>query len=144
MQQIVVGVDGSQGARRALEWAVSEAELRDAHVVVVHAWLEPAAVAVGSVITAGGVEPEVFEDAARRTVTDLLAAVDTTGLAQGIETHVVAGAPARALIDASQGADLLVVGSRGHGGFTGLLLGSVSQQVAHHATCPVVIIPSHR
>lgn len=144
MQQIVVGVDGSQGARRALEWAVSEAKLRDAHVVVVHAWLEPAAVAVGSVITAGGVEPEVFEDAARRTVTDLLAAVDTTGLAQGIETHVVAGAPARALIDASQGADLLVVGSRGHGGFTGLLLGSVSQQVAHHATCPVVIIPSHR
>ncbi|MDP1805193.1 MAG: universal stress protein [Acidimicrobiales bacterium] len=144
MQRIVVGIDGSQGARRALEWAVAEATLRDAHVVVVHAWLEPAAVAVGSVITAGGVEPEVFEDAAWRTVTELLAAVDTTGLPQGVETQVVAGAPARALIDASEGADLVVVGSRGHGGFTGLLLGSVSQQVAHHATCPVVIIPSHR
>jgi len=144
MQRIVVGIDGSQGARRALEWAVAEAKLRDAHLVIIHAWLEPAAVAVGSVMTAGGVEPEVFEDAAWRTVTDLLAAVDTTGLPQGIETHVVAGAPARAVLDAAHGADLVVVGSRGHGGFTGLLLGSVSQQVAHHATCPVVIIPSHR
>lgn len=144
MQRIVVGIDGSQGARRALEWAIAEAKLRDAHLVVVHAWLEPAAVAVGSVITAGGVEPEIFEETAERTVADVLGAADTTGLPQGIETHVVAGAPARALIDAAKDADLIVVGSRGHGGFTGLLLGSVSQQVAHHATCPVVIIPSRR
>jgi nucleotide-binding universal stress UspA family protein len=144
MQRIVVGIDGSQGARRALEWAVAEAKLRDAHVVVIHAWLEPAAVAVGSVVTAGGVEPEVFEDAAWRIVTDLLAEVDTTGLPQGIETHVVAGGPARALLDAAKDADLIVVGSRGLGGFSGLLLGSVSQQVAHHATSPVVIIPSPR
>jgi nucleotide-binding universal stress UspA family protein len=144
MQRIVVGIDGSQGARRALEWAVAEAKLRDAHLVVIHAWLEPAAVAVGSVVSAGGVEPEIFEDTAERVVADVLAAVDTTGLPQGIETHVVAGAPARSLLDASHDADLVVVGSRGLGGFTGLLLGSVSQQVAHHATCPVVIIPSHR
>ncbi len=144
MQQIVVGIDGSQGARRALEWAVAEASLRDAHLVVVHAWLEPAAVAVGSVITAGGVEPEIFEQTAERTMADVLGAVDTTALPQGIERHVVAGAPARALLDAAKDADLLVVGSRGLGGFSGLLLGSVSQQVAHHATCPVVIIPTHR
>ncbi len=144
MQRIVVGIDGSQGARRALEWAVAEAKLRDAHLVVVHAWLEPAAVAVGSVVTAGGVEPEIFEDAAERTVADVLDAIDTTGLPQGIESHVVSGAPARALLDMAEDADLVVVGSRGRGGFTGLLLGSVSQQVAHHATCPVVIIPSHR
>jgi nucleotide-binding universal stress UspA family protein len=144
MQQIVVGIDGSQGARRALEWAVAEACLRDAHLVVVHAWLEPAAVAVGSVITAGGVEPEIFEETAERTMADVLGAVDTTALPQGIESHVVAGAPARALLDAAKDADLLVVGSRGLGGFSGLLLGSVSQQVAHHATCPVVIIPTHR
>jgi nucleotide-binding universal stress UspA family protein len=144
MQRIVVGIDGSQGARRALAWALAEAELRDAHLVLVHAWLEPAAVAVGSVITAGGVEPEIFEDTAWRIVTELLGEVDTTGLAQGVESHVVAGAPARALLDAAKDADLLVVGSRGLGGFTGLLLGSVSQQVAHHATCPVVIVPSHR
>jgi nucleotide-binding universal stress UspA family protein len=144
MQRIVVGVDGSQGARRALEWAVAEAKLRHAHVVVVHAWLEPAAVAVGSVISAGGVEPELFEETAERTIAEVLASVDTTGLAQGIENHVVAGAPARALLDAAKDADLVVVGSRGLGGFTGLLLGSVSQQVAHHATCPVVIVPSHR
>ena len=144
MQRIVVGIDGSQGARRALEWAVGEAKLRDAHVVVVHAWLEPAAVAVGSIMSAGGVEPGIFEEAAERTVADVLGAVDTTGLPQGIESHVIAGAPALALLDAAKDADLVVVGSRGLGGFTGLLLGSVSQQVAHHATCPVVIIPSHR
>jgi len=143
MQRIVVGIDGSQGARRALEWAVAEAKLRDAHLVIIHAWLEPAAVAVGSVITAGGVEPEVFEDAAWRIVTNLLAEVDTSGLPQGMESHVVAGGPARALLDGAKDADLVVVGSRGLGGFSGLLLGSVSQQVAHHATCPVVIIPSH-
>lgn len=144
MQRIVVGIDGSQGARRALEWAIAEAKLRDAHMVVVHAWLEPAAVAVGSVISAGGVEPEIFEDTAERTLADVLASVDTSAAPHGIETHVIAGAPARALIDFSKDADLVVVGSRGLGGFTGLLLGSVSQQVAHHATCPVVIIPSHR
>lgn len=144
MQRIVVGIDGSQGARRALEWAITEATLRDAHLVVIHAWLEPAAVAVGSVITAGGVEPEVFEDTAWRILTDLVAEVDTSGLPQGMESHVVAGGAARALLDAAQDADLIVVGSRGLGGFTGLLLGSVSQQVAHHATCPVAIVPSHR
>lgn len=144
MQRIVVGIDGSQGARRALEWAVGEAKLRDAHLVVVHAWLEPAVVAVGSIMSAGGVEPEIFKETAERTVADVLGAVDTTGLPQGIESHVVAGAPALALLDAAKDADLVVVGSRGLGGFTGLLLGSVSQQVAHHATCPVVIIPSHR
>ena len=144
MQRIVVGVDGSQGARRALEWAVDEAKLRDAQLVVIHAWLEPAAVAVGSVITAGGVEPEIFEETAERTLADVLGAVDTTELPQGIESHVVAGAPAHALLDAAKDADVLVVGSRGLGGFTGLLLGSVSQQVAHHATCPVVIVPTPR
>ncbi|HVL05608.1 MAG TPA: universal stress protein [Acidimicrobiales bacterium] len=144
MQRIVVGVDGSQGARRALEWAVAEARLRDAHVVVVHAWVEPAAVAVGSALAVGGVEPEIFEETAERIVADVLSTVDTTGLAQAVESHVVAGAPARALLDAAKEAAMIVVGSRGLGGFTGLLLGSVSQQVAHHATCPVVIIPSHR
>jgi nucleotide-binding universal stress UspA family protein len=144
MQRIVVGIDGSQGARRALEWAVAEAKLRDAHLVVIHAWLEPAAVAVGSVITAGGVEPEIFEETAERTLAEVLGAVDASALPQGIESHVIAGGPARALLDAAKDADLIVVGSRGLGGFTGLLLGSVSQQVAHHATCPVVIIPTHR
>ena len=142
MQRIVVGVDGSQGARRALDWAVGEAKLRDAHLVVVHAWLEPAAVAVGSVVTAGGVEPELFEETAERTLADVVGAVDTTALPQGVESRVVAGAPAGALLDAAKDADLLVVGSRGRGGFTGLLLGSVSQQVAHHAPCPVLIVPA--
>jgi nucleotide-binding universal stress UspA family protein len=142
MQRVVVGVDASDGARRALEWAVAEASLRDAELSVVHAWLEPAAVAVGSVITAGAVDPALFQEEAERTVSDLLASVDTGSLPRGVTTHVVAGAPALALIEAGHDADLVVVGSRGLGGFTGLLLGSVSQQVAHHATCAVVIVPS--
>ena len=142
MQRIVVGIDGSEGARRALEWALEEAKLRDARIVVIHAWLEPAAVAVGSVVSAGGVEPEIFEDAAERTLHELLISVDTDGLPHGLESHVVAGAPAHALVEASREADLVVVGSRGLGGFSGLLLGSVSQQVVHHATCPVVVVPA--
>ena len=62
----------------------------------------------------------------------------------GVERRVVEGAAASVLVDESRDAELLVVGSRGHGGFAGLLLGSVSQQCAHHATCPVVIIPRER
>jgi nucleotide-binding universal stress UspA family protein len=110
MQRIVVGIDGSEGARRALEWAVAEAKLRDAHLVVIHAWVEPAAVAVGSAISAAAAEPEIFEEAAERTLADTLADVDTSGLPQGIETHVVAGTPARALLDAAADADMVVVG----------------------------------
>lgn len=139
--RIVVGVDGSDNSRQALEWALAEARLRGAHVVAVHAWLEPASVAIGSVVSSAGAELDVFEDVAGRTMSDLLASVDATGLADPIESHVVGSTPAKAVLDAAVGADLVVVGSRGRGGFTGLLLGSVSQQVAHHAPCPVVIVP---
>jgi nucleotide-binding universal stress UspA family protein len=144
MQRIVVGIDGSEGARRALEWAVAEAQLRDASLVVVHAWVEPPAVAVGSVVSASGAQPAIFEELAERTARDAVASVDTGGVTQGVETRVVAGAPAHALLEAGKDADLVVVGSRGLGGFTGLLLGSVSAQVAHHATCPVLIVPHRR
>jgi nucleotide-binding universal stress UspA family protein len=144
MQRIVVGIDGSEGARRALEWAVAEAQLRDACVIAVHAWVEPAAVAVGSFVTASGAQPEMFEELADRTARDAVASVDTSGVVRGVETRVVAGAAAHTLLEAARDADLVVVGSRGLGGFSGLLLGSVSQQVAHHATCPVVIVPDRR
>lgn len=68
---------------------------------------------------------------------------DALGVTPGVEVEqsVLEGTPAQVLVEAAQGADLLVVGTRGHGGFTGLLLGSVSQQAAHHAPCPVVIVP---
>jgi nucleotide-binding universal stress UspA family protein len=142
MYRIVVGVDGSENSHNALKWAVSEAELRSAHILIVHAWMEPAVVAIGETVTSAVVEFGAFEEAARQTMHDALQAVDMKSLAGGVDHRVVGGTPAKAVLDAAEGADLIVVGSRGRGGFTGLMLGSVSQQVAHHATCPVVIVPS--
>lgn len=140
MEKIVVGVDASPGARRALEWAVSEAHLRGAKVVALHAWQLPYVVS-----TPLGVVSVPVEGADATAEAELDAAIDEVEAAHlntPIERVVVVGSPAGALIEAAQDAALLVVGSRGHGGFAGLLLGSVSHQLAHHAPCPVVIVPS--
>lgn len=140
MKQIVVGVDGSEGAQRALEWAVDEASAHGAKLTAVHAW---------SVVYAGGALPYAynaspidasdFEKHATEVLDTAIAALPVHGVA--IESHVVCGGAADALLKAAKGADLLVVGSRGRGGFSALLLGSVSHQVAQHAPCPVVVIP---
>jgi nucleotide-binding universal stress UspA family protein len=139
--RIVVGVDGSPASRAALEWAVAEARLRHATLEVVHAWEFPAFV----LTTYGGatlpvVAPEDLERAARELVARTVAGMAGADPVLRLETTVVRGHPANTLVEAAKGADLLVVGSRGHGGFTGMLLGSVSNHVAHHATCPVVIV----
>jgi nucleotide-binding universal stress UspA family protein len=105
---VVVGVDGSAGAKVALRWALGEARLRNSPLRAVH---ERAIVDVGT--EAEGIE---------------------------IERQVIQGPAAEVLVQAASPRDLLVVGSRGHGGFTGLLLGSVSQQCVHHAQCPVVVV----
>ena len=136
MAAIVVGVDGSEESKAALRWAVAEARLRDANVRAVYAWSLPH--------VAGGVGPlivpdtEVLRRDGERVLDAAIAEVGTEGV--DVERASIEGSPARALVEAAEGADLLVVGSRGHGGFVGLLLGSVSQQVAHHALCPVVIV----
>lgn len=140
MPRIVVGVDGSANSQRALEWAISEAELRNADLVVLHAWHEPAAI-LGSPYAVGLYAPKAFQDAAAQTLEESLAAVDVTALSGRLTTQLIEAPPAQALVDAATDATLVVVGSRGHGGFTGLLLGSVSQHLAHHARCPVVIVP---
>jgi nucleotide-binding universal stress UspA family protein len=139
---IVVGVDSSDGAKAALRFAVAEAKLRQATLRVVHTWQ------FGYIGVKGieGLSPVAGADLGelRRAAEVALDAVvhevepDPNGVA--IQSHVSEGAPATVLVDESRHADLLVVGSRGHGGFTGLLLGSVSQQCAQHATCPVVIV----
>lgn len=139
MEKIVVGIDGSEAAQRGLEWAVAEAAVRDARLVVVHAW-QPST-AVMSPYGATLADPVSLADAARSTLVDSVAAADQTGLAIPPEQVLVQGPAAPALIEAAHGSSLLVVGSRGRGGFTGLLLGSVSQQIAQHATVPVVIVP---
>jgi nucleotide-binding universal stress UspA family protein len=142
MKRIVVGIDGSAESKQALRWAAAEAKLRGAVLRVVHTWFFP-------YIAAGpGPDPvldaEVIENV-RRTAEQLVDSElaelggETSGI--DIERAVVEGAPAPALLEAAEGAALLVVGSRGRGGFTGLLLGSVSQQCAHHAPCPLVIVP---
>jgi len=138
-QRIVVGIDGSEGAHEAFEWAVDEARRRDAVLEVVHVWTPPYIEGypfVGSVVTA-----EEIEAASRDTLAKTVAPYEAT---VEIQCHVVSGSPASALVAQARDADLLVVGSRGRGGFAGLLLGSVSQQVSHHAPCPVVIVPPSR
>jgi nucleotide-binding universal stress UspA family protein len=136
--RIVVGVDGSACADRALAFAVGEARLRDASVDAVHAWFFPAVT-----YTPFGPGPVVSEpdlEAAEQEVLDrAVARVDTSGV--HVERRLVLGGSAPCLLDAAKGAELLVVGTRGHGGFTGLLLGSTSQHLAHHPPCPLVIVP---
>jgi nucleotide-binding universal stress UspA family protein len=135
VERIVVGVDGSESSRVALRWAVDEARRRRARLEVVHAWR---AIPIGDYFFAER-EPGGSSRYAQKTLDETVEAVDTTDIT--VERKLMTGGAAHALIHEAKEADLLVVGSRGHGGFGGLLLGSVSQQAAHHAPCPVVIVP---
>jgi nucleotide-binding universal stress UspA family protein len=145
---VVVGVDGSAGSNEALRWALAEARLRKARLRALHSWvyLHPVVpLLVGYPFTRETVEPAAADAAAdaRQTAEAILeqAAVELGELDDiELERVIVQGSAAQALIDAVSERDLLVVGSRGHGGFAGLLLGSVSQQCAQHAPCPVVIV----
>jgi nucleotide-binding universal stress UspA family protein len=140
--RIVVGVDGSEGSKLALAWALDEAKLRRAALVAVHAWMQPYPSAAGVAGTfVVPVDPSTVE-AARNAAEGLLESLVSEANTDGVEVErlLVEGPAAEALVETAKRAELLVVGSRGHGGFTGLLLGSVSQQCAHHAPCPVVII----
>ena len=151
MGRIVVGVDGSEGSRQALLWAVDEAKLRDASLSVIHTYehhLSWRGYGLDESMSAATVEAmrQEIESAAREAATHAQSLVDrmVAGL-DGLDVESVAvesSHPAETLVDHSKGADLLVVGSRGRGGFKSLMLGSVSQQCAQHAQCPVVIIRS--
>jgi nucleotide-binding universal stress UspA family protein len=139
---IVVGVDHSAGAKAALRFAVGEAGLRQASLRVVHAWQFGY---VGASFLPGsypglGDELDGLRGAAEAALDATLQEVGSGTGGVEIERRMVEGAAAAVLVDESRGAELLVVGSRGLGGFSGLLLGSVSQQCAHHATCPIVIV----
>jgi nucleotide-binding universal stress UspA family protein len=140
MEKIVVGVDGSESAQQALEWAAAEAKLRGADLIVVHTWQQPAAVLMSPYAPVLA-DTAALEEGAWRTLTGSVAAASLTEMAGQVQQVVVQGPAAPALIEAARDSSLLVVGSRGRGGFAGLLLGSVSQQVAHEATVPIVIIP---
>jgi nucleotide-binding universal stress UspA family protein len=136
MNRIVVGVDGSKGADAALAWAAEEARLRNAHLEVVHTIAYPI---TGGMPLTQEVDSQLIAGA-QAVLDDSIARADLEGTDH--EARFERGSAAVLLVEIAKGADLLVVGSRGRGGFVGLLLGSVSQQCAHHAPCPIVIVPA--
>lgn len=132
--RIVVGVDGSLASLDAVRWAAEQARLTGSEVEAVLSWQFPTMFA-SEFYTAGNDWPHI----AQLTMDSALSQVGDLSPVR-ITARVVQGHPAEVLIAASAEADLLVVGSRGHGGFAGALLGSVSEYVAAHATCPVLVI----
>ena len=139
MGLIVVGVDASESSEAALAWALREGAVRGDPVQVLAAWsyLDQTAV-TGHDFTADFDEADALV-AVHAIVEKVRAEVGTADDVEVRET-AVCDLPARALLEAAASADLLVVGARGVGGFTGLLLGSVSQQCVHHSPCPVVVV----
>lgn len=141
MGRIVVGVDGSEHSVRALRWAIAEAALRNDTVEAVISWSYPVTAADGFGGATTFFDASELQDSARQTLDTAIAeACPDADADAAIVRTVVEGSAGHALVDASRGAALLVVGSRGHGGFAGLLLGSVSTQCVHHAHCPVTVI----
>jgi nucleotide-binding universal stress UspA family protein len=136
--EIVVGVDGSEASREALRWSAEEARLRRTTLRAVYAWVAPA-VSVHGYVPPELLDPEPQRQAAQARLDGFVKEVVGEPPGMRVERVVVEGPAARVLVDAADGAALLVVGSRGHGGFAGLLLGSVSQQCAQHAPCPVIV-----
>ena len=134
--RIVVGVDGSAPSKAALGWAIRQATFTGAAVEAVIAWHHPGN--YGYPVTVP--DDADYSELAAKVVGDAIAEVAGPAGPAEIRPKVVEGNPAGALLAASAGAELLVLGSRGHGGFVEALLGSVSQHCVHHAKCPVVII----
>jgi nucleotide-binding universal stress UspA family protein len=139
MSGIVVGVDGSPHSQKALDWAMTEAALRNVHLTALA--VAPAAASIWGITGQFSPSQETVDKVSHAAQEVVDKAVSRQGY-QDVSVHAVAGVPADELVKASQDADLLVVAARGAGGFARLRMGSVSNQVSHHATCPVVIVPS--
>jgi nucleotide-binding universal stress UspA family protein len=138
--RIVVGVDGSRSSMAALDWAIHQAELTHASVLVVMAWQLPISVGWHAPMP-----PPASPNAdAAATMESVLEPIRKEHPEVIIESRMAAGHPSPVLIEASRGADLLVVGSRGHGEFVGMLLGSVSGYCVSNATCPVLVVRPER
>ncbi len=138
---VVVGVDGSEGARRALAFAVDEARARREPLVVVHAYVLPAC-DYGPLGLDTPYDPALFADGAAAVVGEAVEDVRArVGEAVEVEGRPVEGDAALALVEQAGADDVLVVGSRGRGGFQGLRLGSVGWRCLQLARCPVVVVP---
>jgi nucleotide-binding universal stress UspA family protein len=138
--RIVVGVDGSASSLAALRWAVHQAELTGGTVDAVVAWQMPATMTGFGFAPVAVADGSEMEQTAQRVLDEMVSSVAGPEGGPAVRRLAVQGFPAPVLLGASAGADLLVLGSRGHGGFSGALLGSVGQHCVRHARCPVVII----
>jgi nucleotide-binding universal stress UspA family protein len=140
MPGIVVGIDGSRSGQQALEWAVRHAATEHAPLTVLTVHPVARSAWTGAPIKYPA-EDRPEEEKARQAVQETVSkTISELGVRPEVVVRVVSDLPARALIEASGDADLIVVGSRGHGGFAGLPMGSVSSQVVGHASCPVVVV----
>jgi len=138
--RIVVGVDGSAGSAHALRWAARQAGYTGATLEAVVAWQYPAFFGWAPV----GVDSADFDSLAEKALNDALNEVFGSQWPEWVQARVAEGYPARVLVEASEGADLLVVGSRGHAGFADALLGSVSTYCVQHAHGAVTVIRPSR
>jgi len=144
MSGIIVGIDGSDHSLRALAWAIGEAAIRQTPLTVIIAVQQPAPGYWGYHVPYLG-EEGVVEQARKLAQVETEQALDKTDPGSqppSVAVQAVTGLAGNVLLEAAEGADMLVVGSRGVGGFKRLRLGSVGVQVTHHAHCPVVVIPS--
>jgi nucleotide-binding universal stress UspA family protein len=143
MPGIIVGIDGSDHSRQALEWAIREAAVRRAPLTVLTVQQAVAGYWGGPVLYPGDQDLATkAREKAQEETNRTLEKIDQESRPSSVTVQAVVGLPAEALLEAAADADLLVVGSRGAGGFKRLLMGSVSVQVTHHAHCPVVVIPA--
>lgn len=141
MPGIIVGIDGSSYSQRALEWAVTEAVARHAPLTVITVYRAVAGYRGSAIFSPDEPGPaDRARQAAHEAVGKALAALGDSRSAS-VTIQAVSGSPAEELLDAAGDADMIVVGTRGAGGFARLRLGSVSTHLTHHAHCPVVVVP---
>ena len=137
--RILVGVDGSDTSRHALEWAMEEAKVRQLPIEVVHAW--QMVYAVEPMIGAGAMQfsPQQIAADAQLVLDELVDKFDHGAVT--VTKTLVEGSPGRALVERAEGAAMIVVGRHGHHPFLSKLLGSVAEYVVHHSPCPVAVVP---
>jgi len=143
MPGIIVGIDGSSHSRRALDWAMNEAAIRHAPLIVLTVQQAMTSFWAGPMIYPADVElAEHARKIARDETDDALGKLAEDARPPEVTVLAIPGIPAEEILGVARDKDMIVLGSRGAGGFKKLLMGSVASQVTHHACCPVVIIPA--
>ncbi len=141
-QRIVVGVDGSEGSKAALKWAMTQARLNGAPVEAITTWQSPVLAGYTYGWSPAPFDGESFAAVMGKLLDDTIAEVSAEMKpSRAVVARVAEGNAAQVLLDAARDAQMLVVGSRGHGTFAGIMLGSISQHCVQHAPCPVVVVP---